>query len=178
MRIVLIGFKNCGKTSVGKLIAEKTNTKFIDTDDLIELECRYDAQEKKPLSVRQIYHDKGQLFFRDLEKKMISRLDRGQDNIIATGGGSILDHDNVAHLKTLGPLIYLYASFPTLLTRLRSQPVPAFLDADQPEKHLAALYEQRSHLYKAAADIEISTEEKSLLTVAEEIINLARGRHG
>jgi shikimate kinase len=169
--IVLIGFKNSGKTSVGQLISEKTKKTFIDTDRLIEK--NYAIQENRLLTTREIYQNKGEPYFRDLEKKIIARLDGTHNSVIATGGGSILEHDNVIHLKKQGPCIYLYASFETLRIRLATQAIPAFLDSRN-EKNFHALYQHREPIYKKTADIQISTENKSMTEVCEEIILLMR----
>lgn len=172
MNIVLIGFKNAGKTSIGKLLAEKLNKPFIDTDSLIE-QSHY-LTNNIFLTARNIYQDKGGKHFRDIEKTVILTLNNIGDSIIATGGGTILDNDNVAQLKKEGELIYLSASFDTLLTRLKSQLSPAFLDQNQLEISFANLYKQRKNIYKKIADIEIDTDNKSILTLADEIIFLMR----
>lgn len=172
MNIVLIGFKNSGKTSVGKLIAEKTKKLFIDTDYLIEKQ--YYVEKNAALTVREICQSEGEAFFRRLEAETIKKLSDTDNNIISTGGGSILESNNVSYLKKHGKLIYLSASFQTLLVRLQSQPVPTFLDAEQPEKSFRDLYQQRENIYKQMADVEIMTEKKSITDIAEEIIFLTR----
>jgi shikimate kinase len=172
MNIVLIGFKNCGKTSIGQWISKKTRTTFIDTDHIMEQ--RYKEKEKTLLTTREIYQNKGEEYFRDLEKMIIANLDNIHNSVIATGGGSVLDKDNVTYLKKRGKLIYLYTSLETLLLRLQSQPIPAFLDTKQPEKNFKDIYNQRKNLYKKTADIEISTENKSIADISEEIILLMR----
>lgn len=168
MSIVLIGFQNCGKTSVGQLIAKKLNQVFIDTDRLIE---QYDiAHAQTELSVRDIYQQKGEDYFRAVEKKVITNLADRQHAIIATGGGSILDADNVTRLKKQGSIIYLSAPFEVLLKRIQLSSVPAFLDASQMEKTFLEHFNQRKMRYASAADREIFTENKSIHDIAEEII--------
>lgn len=176
MNIILIGFKNCGKTSIGQTVANQTQASFIDTDNRIEQ--YYNKKEKTALTRREIYLNKGGRYFRYLEKKIITQLDPSLNkNIIATGGGSILDKSNAAHLKKLGTVIYLYASLETLLIRLRSHTIPAFLNTDQPEKHFSDIYNQRELLYKNIADIELSTDNKSIGAISKEIILFMRGMH-
>lgn len=169
MNIVLIGFKNSGKTSVGQMIAEKLQKTFIDTDRLIEK--NYPNQGNKLLSTCEIYQHNGRDYFRALEKEVITSLDI-HESIIATGGGSILDPSNVIHLKKLGRLIYLQSSFETLLARLQSRPIPAFLEAQRPEENFAEVYKARKNVYRHAADHTISTEHKSISDISEEIIAL------
>lgn len=171
MNIVLIGFKNCGKTTVGRSIAEKTNSLFIDTDQLIEQQ--YHANTNDTLTVREIYQNKGARYFRALEKNIIAELNI-DNSIIASGGGSLLEAENITYFKKIGKLIYLNASAETLLNRLQSAPMPAFLDEKQPEQHFIDLYKARSTLYQKVADVQLSTENKSQEAIAEEIISLMR----
>lgn len=160
MNIVLIGFKNCGKTSVGQLIAEKLNRPFIDTDRLIEK--HYLANTQLPRSVREIFQMEGENFFRALEKEAIASLIHIHSSVIATGGGSLLDSDNVSLLKTLGPLVYLHAPYDILTQRNSSQLFPAFLDENN--------YQFRQLMYKKTADYQINTSNKSINEIAEAII--------
>jgi shikimate kinase len=176
MNIILIGFKNCGKTSIGKLVAEKIKAPFVDTDHL--LEQHYYKHEKSLLTAREISQKNGEQYFRDLEKNIIANLHKVSNTIIATGGGSIFAADNLGHLKKLGKIVYLCSSFETLLKRLLAQPTPAFLDARQPEQSFRELYEKRKNIYKQAADIELSTDNKSISKLAEEIIFLMRNSNG
>ena len=176
MNLILIGFKHCGKTSVGQALARRLNQPFIDTDLLIER--AYNDKHAIYLSKQNIYHEKGAAYFRALEKQVITDLNKREQGVIATGGGAILDKGSVAHLKTLGPLIYLYASLETLLPRLNTQEIPAILDAHAPEQSFKALYEQREPHYKQAADRTLSTEHKSIATIADELLLMLRNTHG
>lgn len=169
-RLVLIGFKACGKTSVGQRLALLTQQAFVDTDDLIERQYHLDTGQ--PLSCSTIYQTRGAHFFRQLEKNIISTTGSLSHPILATGGGSILDPGNVACLKQQGKLIYLYITYETLLSRLCEQPRPAFLEDGPFETHVMTLYEQREKLYKNAADVEIDTEGQSVSAIAEIIRSL------
>jgi len=176
LNIILIGFKNSGKTSVAKLIAEKTGWSWIDIDDLIEKD--YQKNSDIQLTVSEIYKKEGESYFRDLERAVISELKNIDHGVIAVGGGSMLEALNIFHLKQLGTLIYLNTSFDTLLARLRSQPVPAFLEAEKLEQSFSDLYNQRKNIYKQNADIEILTANKSVLDVTNEIIALMENANG
>lgn len=167
MNTILIGFKNVGKTTIGKNLATKTNRLFIDTDHLIEE--YYHKKENSLLTAKDIYQQKGSKYFRDLEKKIITTLKPPLNSIIATGGGSITDSENVECLKQQGLLIYLYATFETLLSRFESQLPPAFVNIKQWKTDLHTLYQERIKQYKMAADIEISTEQKSISDICDHI---------
>ncbi len=168
MNIILIGFKNSGKTSVAKLTSVKTSKIFIDTDHLIEK--HYRSEENRTLSTHAIYKNKGAFYFRNLEKGIIMSLSGIHNSIIATGGGSILDRTNVTILKNQGRLIYLNSSLEPLLKRLRLKQTPAFLSIENTEKNFIDLYKKRKKLYKRYADFEINTDNKSIKDISEEVI--------
>jgi shikimate kinase len=213
MNLILIGFKSCGKSSVGKLLAQKLNVLFTDTDQLIEQ--TYFQNTNEPLNASEIYQQEGKAYFRDLEQNIISDLthyllplpppptkkvggggnnfskpplssmllmeeravEKRQsspiENIIATGGGTILDEKNAPYLKTLGKLIYLNTSLDNIQTRLNKLPTFA-----KTSKELALIYEQRKHLYTQHTDYEITTNNKSITEITHEIISLMEKVNG
>jgi shikimate kinase len=181
-----VGFKNSGKTSIGKLIAEsdveRNNTLFIDTDNLIEIE--YFNNYKQNLTVREIYKTKGEFYFRSLEKKIVKSLNLNfglntkHNFIIATGGGVVLEPENLVYLKTWGKVIYLYLSYDALMQRSVNQTIPAFINGSSRSSRssrsgglsLLEIYEQRKDIYKNLADITINVENKINSTIAQEIL--------
>lgn len=164
---ILIGFKSCGKSTVGKALAEQLNKSFIDTDLLIEQ--AYLARYTTNLSCREIFQNKGEVFFRQLEKEIIADLVLS-NSIIAVGGGSLVEEANQKKLKKLGQLIYLNTSFTVLLQRLESQGFPAYLDAKDPYESFKDYYLQREPRYKLAADYEVKTDSKLIEEIVREII--------
>lgn len=145
--IILIGFKSSGKTTLGKKIAEATGRHFVDTDDLVAKNCRA------------LYlHDPAA--FREIEKEVIRALAEFQHSVIATGGGAILDPENVAILKKLGKVIYLQVEKEELKRRLLKEPLPAILDPEHPEESFEKMYQARRFLYAQIADDIVDTEEQ------------------
>lgn len=171
-KLILIGFKACGKTSVGQYYAQQMHQPCIDTDRLIEE--RYHSDTGRWVTCAEIYHLHGERLFRRLEKECIATLLQApiEPGVIATGGGSILDADNVMCLQQKGKLVYLYVTYETLLSRLRVQPRPAFLESGQIEANISKLYEQREPLYKNLADVEINTEGQSIAAIADMLRSL------
>lgn len=145
--IILIGFKSCGKTTLGKKISEKKGLHFIDTDELVSKNCR------------QLYLQ-GPEAFRDIEKEVIKALVGFENCVIATGGGAILDPENVAILKKLGKIFYLRVPKEELRRRLLVEPLPAFLDPGHPEESFEKMYQDRKDLYEQVADEIIDDQEK------------------
>jgi shikimate kinase len=146
--IILIGYKSAGKTTLGKKIAEKTGRHFIDTDDLI-------AKNN-----REFYLAVGPEAFREIEKEVIRALAEFQNSVIATGGGVVLDPENVIILKKLGKLFYLRVEKEELKRRLLIDPLPAILDPEHPEESFEKMYQSRQRLYEEIADYRIDTEEQ------------------
>jgi len=156
MNIILCGLPMSGKTTIGKLLADKLKWHFADTDRLIE--NGYAAKTGKELSCRQIFVEEGDLFFRQLEKQQIASLKGLSGNIIAVGGGSLCNEENIRMLQLAGDLVYLKAPVKKLWERIQWRGVPAYLDPRDPEKAFLELAEKRMPLYEAAAKHIVETD--------------------
>lgn len=160
MNIILIGFKNSGKTTLGKEVAELFSMSFVDTDDLI---CQ--QFPTADLSIKQIYNKVGDRIFRELELAAIKSLEGTNKTIIATGGGCVTHRPSVKVLKTLGNLIYLNMPAGLLLTRMQKQTLPTFIDPDNVIESFTDIYKARHCLYSLAADFEIDGRNKARQTI-------------
>ena len=158
MNIILIGHKSCGKTSVGKALAAKLGKKFVDTDELI-----MEGYGNGKQSVREIYLQHGENYFRDLEKEVIAALSPLNDAVVATGGGSVVKEENVGILKKQGMLIYLDLSFGAWKERIEEQPLPTFIR----NKNLADHYAMRKLTYQKIADLTIKVDNYSVRGIVE-----------
>lgn len=164
MNIILYGLPMSGKTTTGRMIAEKLKRSFIDTDRLVEQ--AYEMQAGKKCNCRQIYKNEGELTFRSLEKQQISSLTSQGKSVVAVGGGSLCDQENVKRLQSIGRLIYLKASKEILWQRIQHQGTPAYLEEDNPKTSFEELVKKRIPLYEKMADVIIETDEKSEQDVA------------
>lgn len=176
MNIVLFGFKGCGKTLFGSMVAEQLNRTFIDVDRVIE-DLYYSPLQGRPqeLSCAEIYRKHGEEFFRALERDAVRKTRLVRHAIIATGGGAVIDYYNYTELKRHGLLVYLKASKETLKQRVLSlNPVPAFINPEDPERSFEALYEQRTPVYDSVADVTLETDESSPLSLVDRISLLCR----
>ena len=88
MRIVLIGFKGCGKTAAGRVLAENLKIPFIDLDASIEE--HYTRQHGHERAFREIYRELGEQAFRNLERDLMEALDKECDMVFSVGGGARL----------------------------------------------------------------------------------------
>ncbi|NLZ93223.1 MAG: shikimate kinase [Firmicutes bacterium] len=159
--IVLVGFMGTGKTVVSKLLAAALKRKLFDTDDLIVL------RENMPIT--DIFSLKGEAYFRKLESEIVQEVSRQSGLIIATGGGVVLNPQNVAVLQKSGFLVWLDASIEALRQRLANDKSRPLLSK---EGSLSALYQQRKDYYRRAAHVRIDTTGKSPAVVADEILAL------
>ncbi|MGY8986583.1 MAG: shikimate kinase [Sphingomonadales bacterium] len=151
MTIILIGFKNSGKTSLGRALAKKVKLKFLDTDTLIEK--AFYEQSEYSLPVRDIYLRLGEETFRTFEARRIISIRKGDADIISTGGGTVLNEGSAAHLKGLGKVIYLFTTPDLLFKRMMvSDRLPAFINEDDPKTSFETYFNKRAPQYLSIAD--------------------------
>lgn len=133
--IVFIGMPSCGKSTLAKLLAQHFQIEWIDSD--IEVE------KISHTSIAQIFKEKGEAYFRNLENETILRLATMQNTIIATGGGVILNDSNMKALKENGFVVFIDRDVSLLSSSDPSRPL---------SKDLEELYTYRYPLYKKYAD--------------------------
>lgn len=147
MIFVLIGMPGCGKSCMGRGISGRLKMKVIDGDKLIER--RYG----KPLNM--LIEEHGVEGFKKIEEEAL--LSIKDDNVIIATGGSAVYYDSVMqYYKSRGKIIYLYASLPTIRTRLGDFSKRGVVLA--PGQTLASLYEERCRLYRKYADITVNCD--------------------
>ncbi len=168
MNIILCGLPMCGKTTIGKLLAEKLKKNFYDTDQLLEEAFAFQTGSNS--SCREIFKKEGEDIFRKLEKEQITSLQSVNESIIAVGGGAWSDAENVIMLKKLGHVIYLKVLPELIWDRVRSRGVQAYLDQNNPEKDFYKLAEARLPHYEIAADESIEINNLSARDVVALLI--------
>lgn len=162
MNIVLTGLRGSGKTTIGKLIAEKLKWKFIDLDEEIE--------KSEKTKIKDIVENKGWEYFRDLEKKVTKKISGNNKLVIATGGGTIIDPENEKHLKKNSKLVYLYVKPEICAQRILNDPNrPPLTNKQTITEEIKELYKQRHKRYKESADFIFKRSENAEKD-AEEII--------
>lgn len=159
--IVLLGFMGTGKTAVGKILAQKFSLEFVDLDNLIE--------EDMGMSINDIFFNFGEPYFRDREKEMVRRISSKKKLVIATGGGAVLDDENIENLRRNGILITLMASVEEIYRRISKTKNRPLLDVAYPEKTIREMLELRRPRYELA-DFIVNTSGRAAEEVAEEIL--------
>ncbi|MCX5828856.1 MAG: shikimate kinase [Deltaproteobacteria bacterium] len=166
MNIILMGYRGCGKTTVGRIVAEKLQRPFFDTDALI--------QERLGKTIREIVADGGWKAFRALERSAVEELAGREGCIIAVGGGAVLDQQNVKELKRNGFFLWLTADAATIEGRLRNDRVsnaqrPSLSGMDTVAE-IEIMLREREPVYRLVADRAIDTTARSVDEVAAAII--------
>lgn len=164
--IVLCGFMGCGKSTIGRALAEKLNMRLIDTDAYIE--------KKEGMKISEIFSSKGEEYFRNAELEACRELADIKNCIISTGGGTLLKDENVTEIKKGGTVFFLNISPQTVLMRLRHDTTRPLLQRKDKEKAVNELMDQRMPLYRKAADYIVSAEEPPRKVCAK-IISIYNG---
>lgn len=166
--IVFIGFKGCGKSTVGRLVAGMIGTAFADTDQV--LQDIYFDRENEELHFREIFQKYGRAYFTSLEIEALKRsVDEGH-GVISFGGGTLLvSPKSGVNLKS-AIYVLLKVDRDALYERLEKDGFPAFFDLDNPRKSFEDFYANRLPIYKKFADITISNDYREAIDTAEEIV--------
>lgn len=159
--IILTGFMGTGKTTVGRLLAKKLTYRFIDTDDTIV--------SKTGKTVAQIFETLGENAFRRMESDLALELSTLHEQVIATGGGMLMNSDNVTAFSGSGIIFSLMADPETIIHRVSHDggALRPLLDVPDPKKKIEELLTQRGPIYERF--IQIDTTEKSPESICEEI---------
>ena len=166
--IFLIGMMGAGKSTVGKLLAQKLGYNFIDTDPLIE-QCA-------GKSIPEIFTDDGEDTFRDLEQQVLSQVSAHTRLVVATGGGIVMRSLNWSHLHD-GIVVWIDVPVDVLHDRLKtaSEKRPLLHTAD-PLQTLNDIYNQRRDRY-AQADISIMVNaDETSEVVSDRLLNMIQTR--
>ena len=148
----------CGKTTIGKILSEALNEKWIDLDDYIE--------KKAGKRISEIFKEEGEAYFRALEQECLKQFLQEEKGIISTGGGVIISPENVKMLQKTCT-IYLAYPFDILYSRIAG-------DANRPlatsYKELQERFYKRLDLYEQASQVKIDCKDKSINQITQEIL--------
>jgi shikimate kinase len=161
VNLALVGFMGTGKTSAGRLVAEQLHFEFVDTDELI--------QTRTGRTIADIFAQKGEPVFRELERDVVAELAGRIKAVISTGGGLPTNPDNLAALKSHALVVCLWASPEKIWERVRNQSHRPLLHDPDPQRKIRELLEIRAPFYRQA-DVLINTDLRSAREVAQQIV--------
>ena len=161
--IILIGFMGCGKTSVGKRLAESGNMEFLDTDEWIE--------EKEKKTISDIFATQGEAAFRNMETDCLKQLLEYKEKnfVLSVGGGLPIREENRKLLSMIGHVVYLKASPDVIYKRLRNDKTRPLLQGMNPRGRIFDLMSARKNYYEGAAEYIIEVDDKDFTEIVEEI---------
>ena len=166
--VFLIGYRASGKTTVGRRLAESLERPFRDTDSILETQLG--------CSIAEFFAREGEVAFRRRESDVLQEViaeAKGLPLVVSTGGGIILDPENVASMRAAGTVVWLAADVGSLERRIAADPASATarppLTGGSSASEVRDVLAVRDPLYRAAAHRTIQTEGKSLAAIAREI---------
>lgn len=172
--IVLIGLMGSGKTTVGRILAQMLERPFVDTDEVIAAE--------QGRSITEIFEQEGERGFRQLESAAVRRVAALRGQVLAVGGGAVLDRGNVTQLRGTGDLVWLDAPTSALAMHLSSPAQqasrPLLDDPATLTQTLDRMRRERHEAYTTAATVRIDTQGRPPEVVADEVLAWARSQHG
>lgn len=167
-KIILIGYRATGKTSVGRRLASHIGLRFIDMD--------HELEQRQGRSINEIVSDQGWPYFRRLERDLLEELIGLRDVVISTGGGAVLHQDLWPRVMTSGLVVWLTADRQTICQRLLGDDQTASqrpsLTGSDPLAEIAEVLAHREPLYRAGSHLTVDTGRFGL----DEIVSLIVGR--
>ncbi len=164
--IVLVGMPGCGKSAIGRRLAPRLELPFLDVDEEIER-----AAGK---TIKEIFADHGEPYFRDGERRVIARLLTSGPQVLATGGGALLAEETRANIRRHGISIWVKADVPILVRRIAKRSSRPLFEGRDPERVVRELMEARDPLY-ATADLVVESRDVPHDIIVGEIIEALVG---
>lgn len=157
--VILTGMMGSGKTSVGLELAKILECDFFDLDEIIE---------KKYGKITQIFKDKGENYFREIETSELKNFKNNGAFVLSTGGGAVLKEENLEILRSLGEVFYLSADAQTIYDRVKEQTQRPLLNTKDPKKTIEDILSSRLEKYEKSGE-KIVTDNKNIEQIAREI---------
>lgn len=151
-----------GKSTIGRQLADALGLEFADTDQEI--------QHRTGVDIPTIFEYEGEQGFRARERQVVEDLTQVDNQVLATGGGVILDPDNRRNLSARGLVVYLYCTPEQQYERTYRDRNRPLLQTEDPKARLQALMTVRDPLYRETADLVVSTERRSAAAVTRDIM--------
>lgn len=160
--VALAGFMGVGKSSVGRLVAAELEFEFVDTDEVIE--------SRTGVKIGEIFALHGEAVFRKFESDLVREMSGWSGKVISTGGGLVVNADNLASLKTHALVVCLWATPETILQRTKHQAHRPLLQSPDPLAKIRELLAARETAYKQA-DVLVNTEQRSMREIATHVLH-------
>jgi shikimate kinase len=169
MNLALVGYRGSGKTSIGRKLADRLWQKFFDVDDLIV--------QKAGKSIKEIFEQEGEAYFRDLETEVLRELVRTPDQVLGLGGGTVMREENRKLIRGwAGKIVYLRCKPEVLAARIAADPRsaenrPNLTSLGGGLEEIRLKINEREPFYRQVMDVELDV---SNLNVEEAVAYIAR----
>lgn len=161
--IVLVGLPGCGKSAIGRRLAPRLGLRFVDADEEIE------QAAGKPIS--EIFADHGEAYFRDGERRVIARLLASGPQVLATGGGALMNQETRDNVRRAGISVWVKADLPILVRRVSKRGNRPLFQGRDPDVVMKELMEARYPIY-ATADIVVQSRDIPHDVIVAEIMEV------
>lgn len=159
--IVLVGIMGCGKSTVGKRLAQRLGLEFVDADSEIERAAN--------MTVSEIFAEHGEPYFRSGEERVIARLLQEGPQVLATGGGAFMSDATRSEIESNGLSIWLKVDFETVMARVRRRSTRPLLRNPDPEGTMRKLMAEREPVY-ARAQLTVTSKDVPHEAVVDQIV--------
>jgi shikimate kinase len=143
--LYLVGFMGTGKTTIGRMVAQRLQFQLLDSDHEIE--------RAENMAIPEIFATKGEAAFRVLEKRFVESGHAKTGCVVACGGGLVVQPGMLAALQARGVVICLHASLETILKRTAANRNRPLLNVEDPMDRIRTLYLQREPIYKRSGSV-------------------------
>ncbi|MBD1172252.1 shikimate kinase [Pelagibacterales bacterium SAG-MED05] len=161
--LLLTGMMGVGKSTVGKKLAKKLKFNFIDIDQIIE--------KKEKRTIKEIFEDKGENYFRKIEKKISLEELKKSNSVIALGGGAFMNSSIRKEAKNFSMSFWLDLNLKSLLIRLKNVKKRPLLNQDSLEQSVNKIYSERKKIYNKS-DFKIKCNSTNVDQIVNKIIKL------
>lgn len=168
-QIVLIGLPGAGKTTVGKMVADRLKCPFVDVDAIIV--------RKMQMPVARVFAEFGEQKFRAVEREAVTEALSGEHAVVVPGGGWAAQPGNLAEVGTNAFVIYLRCMATTATKRVQGSEVRPVMAGEDPYERMRNLLKERDPFY-SQADAEVKSDTRTAPQVADDVVALAQQRAG
>ena len=159
--LVLVGPMGAGKSSIGRRVAERFGLCFVDADHAIE--------QRTGATISAIFEHVGESGFRERESAVLAELLSGEGQLVATGGGAVLDPGNRRLMQERGFVVYLCAGLESQLKRLARDRTRPLLAVGDKRSRLEAMAIERGPIYRDVADFTFDADGLAVAVAAERL---------
>ena len=161
--IFLIGFMGAGKSTIAARLKEMTGAEVIEMDQEIE--------RQQGMAISAIFAEKGEPFFRSPETQLLASMGQRPASTVSCGGGAAMRQENVDLMKENGCIVLLTAAPETIYQRVKDSQDRPVLNGNMNVEYIRDLMEKRRPYYEKAADLFVSTDEKTAEEICREILS-------